>query len=244
MVDLRQQGSSKLIFPDNHRPDMEAIVVNTAGGITGGDRFDLQVHVAPNAALTLTTQAAERAYRAQTGELAHVTTRLDVAAGGSLQWLPQELILFERCALSRRLEVEVAPGARLLMVEPVVLGRAAMRETLQDVTYRDRIRITRGGRPLYIDGISLTGDAAAHMARAATGGGAGAMASVVVVAPDADTHLEPLRALLPARAGVSLFAPDLLVLRILAADSFDLRATLLPVLDHLSRNTLPLSWRL
>jgi len=249
IVDLRQSGSSKLIFPDTHRPDLEAVLVNTAGGITGGDRFDVQIGVTAGASLTVTTQAAERAYRAQTGEIAQVTTRLSVAAQARLHWLPQELILFERCALSRRLEIDLEPGAQLLMVEPVVLGRAAMGETLHDVQFRDRIRINRANAPIYIDGVDLRGDAAAQMARPATGGGAGAMASVVLASPDARGALAAVRPLLPQTlmresGGASLLAPDLLVIRLLAADSYLLRRSLLPLLDHLSRNTLPLSWRL
>jgi len=104
-------------------------LVNTAGGITGGDTFDLEIDVRDGAKLTLTTQAAERAYRAQNGEIGRVTTRLSVQNDSSMHWLPQELILFDRCALQRRLEVALAPKARLLMVEPVVFGRAAMPET-------------------------------------------------------------------------------------------------------------------
>ncbi len=242
--DLRQSGSLRLVFPRTHRPDAEAILVNTAGGITGGDQFSLDIEVQTGAALSMTTQAAERAYRAQSGEIARVTTDVSVHDGARLNWLPQELILFDRCALHRRLRVDLAPRARLLMVESVVFGRAAMRETLQDVTFQDRIRITREGRPLYIDGMDLHGDAAAHLARPAIANGAGAMASVVMVAPDAQGHLKTLRALLPQTAGASMLADDVLVIRQLARDSFDLRRNLIPILEHLSNNTLPNSWRL
>ena len=244
MRDLRQSGSLKLVFPQTHRKDAEVILVNTAGGITGGDQFDLDIDVQDGAKLTLTTQAAERAYRAQTGEVGHVTTRLSVASGGCLQWLPQELILFDRCALHRRLEISLAPQARLLMAEPVVFGRAAMPETLTDITFQDRIQIKRDGAPLYIDGMDLRANATDQLARRAIAGGAGAMASVVMVAPDAQTHLSAVRALLPVTAGASMLCDGVLVIRHLAADSFALRRRLIPVLEHLSNNTLPTSWRL
>lgn len=219
-------------------------MVNTAGGITGGDTFDLEIDVRDGAKLTLTTQAAERAYRAQNGEIGRVTTRLSVQNDSSMHWLPQELILFDRCALQRRLEVALAPKARLLMVEPVVFGRAAMPETLDDIFFQDRIKITQDGRPLYFDGMDLRGAATTHLASPAIAGGAGAMASVVMVAPEAEVLLPALRALLPASAGASMLAAGVLVLRLLAPDSFALRRTLIPALELLSYSTLPTSWRL
>ncbi len=220
------------------------ILVNTAGGITGGDRFDLDIEVLDGAKLTLTTQAAERAYRAQVGEVGRVATRLTVQDGGCLHWLPQELILYDRCALHRRLEISLAPQARFLMVEPLVFGRAAMPERLDDILFQDRIRIICDGRPLYVDGIDLSGNATDHLARPAIANGAGAMASVVFVAPDAEAHLPTLRALLPDSAGASMLSGGVLVVRHLAADSFELRRTLVPALEHLSNHTLPTSWRL
>lgn len=242
--DLRQAGSLKLVFPQTHRNDAEVILVNTAGGITGGDRYTLDIEVQQGAELTLTTQAAERAYRAQVGEVGSVTTRLSVQDGSCLHWLPQELILYDRCALRRRLEISLEPHARLLMVEPVVFGRAAMPEVLDDIMFQDRIKIIRDGKPLYIDGMDLRGNVAVHLARPTIANGAGAMASVVMVAPDAEAHLPTLRDLLPATAGASLLGHSVLVIRHLASDSFDLRRALIPVLEHLSNNTLPTSWRL
>ena len=234
----------KVVLPKVHRKDCEAILVNTAGGITGGDHLTFAARVAAGAQLTVTTQAAERAYRAQPGEVGRVETALTVADGGRLHWLPQELILFDRAALRRTLSIDLDPGGTLLMVEPVVFGRAAMGETLHDVTFHDRIQIRRAGAPVYLDGMQLTGDVAAHLQRSAIAAGAGAMASLVFVSPDAEAQLPKLRAMLPPTAGASLLAPDVLVLRQLAEDSFALRRSLIPVLDHLTNYTLPTSWRL
>jgi urease accessory protein len=244
LKDLRQSGSMKLVFPQSFTPDSEAILVNTAGGITGGDRFALDAQVGGGATLTITTQAAERAYRAQRGEIGRVTTRLSVGDDAYLKWLPQELILFERCALRRHLEINLRAHARLLMVEPVVFGRAAMPETLRDVMFQDRIKITCEGQPVYVDGMDLIGDATSHLARPAIANGAGAMASVVMVAPDVASQLKPVRALLPDTAGASLLSETTLVIRQLARDSYELRRSLIPILEHLSHNTLPTSWRL
>lgn len=244
LVRLRQSGATKLVLPRSFRPGMEAILVNTAGGITGGDQFDLDVEVGRGATLTLTTQAAERAYRAQPAETGTVTTRLRVAPGATMVWVPQELILFDRCALTRRLSIDLQQDARLLMVEPMIFGRQAMGETLRDIRFRDRIEITRDGTVLYVDGLVLRGDATAHLARPAVADGAGAMASVVFVCPSAESHLDAVRAMLPPRAGVTLLAENTLALRLLATDGYTLRQQLIPVLENLSGTPLPTSWRL
>ncbi|MEQ8896960.1 MAG: urease accessory protein UreD [Roseovarius sp.] len=240
---LRQSGAFKALFP---RPEhgLQAILINTSGGVTGGDRFHVTGHIGAHTHATLTTQAAERAYRAMPGEIGHMRSRLTVGAGATLHWLPQELILYNGCALDRRLEIDLAPDARLLMVEPVLFGRKAMGEALTTASFRDRIRITSAGRPLYLDGVSLTGDLAARLARASSGNGAAAMVSLLYVAPDAEAHLDPLRALLPETGGASLLAPDMLALRLTAPDGHALRTHLLPALDRLSGGALPTSWRL
>ena len=94
IASLRQAGSSKLVFPRGGA-GLQAVLVNTAGGITGGDRFALSATAGPGTQLTLTTQAAERAYGAQPDETGRVTNRLRVSEGAQLNWLPQETILFE-----------------------------------------------------------------------------------------------------------------------------------------------------
>lgn len=237
---LRSKGCLKALFP--HKADrVEAIVINTAGGLTGGDHLVIEAVAGAGSQLTLTTQAAERAYKA-TSDVARAQTRLQVAQGARLNWLPQELILFEQAALNRSLCVDMARDARLLMVEPVVFGRAAMGETLRHLSFRDRIEIRRDGAPLYLDAVRLEGDVTADMAR--LGQGAGAMASVVYVAPDAEAQLAPTRSYLPATGGASLVRQDVLVMRLLAGDSFELRRALLPILDRLSGDALPTSWRL
>lgn len=242
IADLRQSGAMKLLFPKPDSAALQAIVINTAGGVTGGDDFTLNACAEKDAFLTLTTQAAERAYCAQPDQVAEIRNRLMVSRGATLHWLPQETILYEACALQRQLAIDLDEGASLLLVEPLVFGRAAMGEVLRAINFKDRIEVRREGRPLYLDAISLQGDVTAHLASANTAGGAGALATVVYVAPDAEAHLPKLRALLPASGGASLIGADLLVARILAPDSFELRRSLIPILRQLSADALPRSW--
>lgn len=244
LADLRQAGSLKLVFPTARQHGKEAVIVNTAGGVTGGDRIDIAAELQDGSALTLTTQAAERAYLAQTGEVARVNTTITVGRGARLNWLPQELILFDGSALDRRLSIDLGDDARLLMVEPLVFGRAAMGERLSDITFNDRICIRRNGRPLYLDGASFGANVTSHLQRPAIAGGAGAMVSMVYVAPDAAAHLEAIRAMLPDTAGASLLHYDMIVMRLLATDGYEMRRSLIPILDILTENNLPTAWRL
>lgn len=241
---LTHSGSLKLVFPRVAEHALQAVTVNTAGGVTGGDRFALDVRAGAGTALTLTTQAAERAYRARPGDAAgRVETRLVVEDGAILSWLPQETILFDGCAFSRRLCVELASAGRFLMVEPLILGRAAMGEVVRTGFLDDRIEISRSGSPLYLDRIILDGDMAARMARPAQGGGAGAFASVIFVDPRASVHLEPLRAMLDGvTGGVSLLHEDVLVMRLVAPDGHLLRQALIPALTRLNGTPLPRPW--
>ena len=103
---LRQAGCAKALTPRHPEDDLLAVTINTAGGLTGGDRLDISGEAAAGARLTMTTQAAERAYRAQPNEIAAVNVRLTAATGGRIDWLPQETILFDDCALQRRIEVD------------------------------------------------------------------------------------------------------------------------------------------
>jgi len=239
---FRCQGASKVLFPQG-RPGLEAIVLNTSGGLTGGDRFSFDGAVGTEAWMTVTSQAAERGYRADTG-VARVTNHVRVAESGRLHWLPQELILFDGAALERRLTVDLSMRSELLLVEPVLFGRAAMGERIATLFFHDQVRICRDGLPLYTDAMRFGPEAPAQLAQLAGAKGSAAMANLVYVAPDAEARLTALRPMLPALAGASLLHPDLIAVRVLAEDGFALRQVLLPLLDMLSGGTLPISWRL
>jgi len=216
--------------------------VNTAGGITGGDAFRIEAVAGPETDLVLTTQAAERAYRAVGQDAGDIETVLRVEAAAKLAWVPQETILFEGSRFRRRMTVELADDAQFLFVEPLVLGRTSSQETLKEIRFSDRFNIMRGGVPLFSDAVDLAGDVTAQMV--ARAGSAGALASVVYVAPDAESCLDDVRALLSRSAGASLLGADLLHVRVLAEDSFVLRQSLMPVLERLRSAPLPRVWRI
>ena len=244
LKDLRQQGSYRAIFPRPIKGTIEAVIINTAGGITGGDKFATKVTAYDHAKVSVTTQAAERIYRAPNATAGSMQTRLEVKPNAQLYWLPQETILFEGSRLRRRLEVDVAQGAKFLMVEPLVFGREASGESLQSCSLDDSVCITCDEKPAYVDRIKLDGDVALILKRSAVADGLRTMASIVLFDKMAKAMIDGVRTLLPSSGGASLLADNILAMRLLCTDSFALRAALLPILTHLTQNAVPKNWRL
>ncbi|MGG7568421.1 urease accessory protein UreD [Rhodovulum sp. DZ06] len=244
LKDLRQAGCCKALLPMTAGPGLDAVLVNTAGGITGGDRILWGGAAAGGARLTLTTQACERGYRAQPGESGEVRAELSVADGGRIDWLPQETILFDHCALSRRFDAALEGDAALLACESVLFGRAAMGERLEAVEFTDAWRVRRDGKLVFADTLRLSGPDA--LGRAFCLDGAGACATILLAAPGAaDMERGAREALGDAPgAGLSLVADDILVARLLAPSGFALRRRMIPLLAALRGAPLPKVWTL
>jgi len=242
---LRQEGCLKARFPRiEHGAWAGAVTLNSSGGVVGGDVLDTTISAGPGTQATVASQAAERFYRALPGPApAQVSTALHVAPGASLEWLPQESILFDRCAVKRRLVVDLAGDAWFLGVEHLVFGRTAMGETVHEASFRDLIQVRRDGRLLLHDAIRLDGPAQSLLNRRATGGAAHGVATVVHVSPDAETRLDALReALAGYDAGASAW-DGLLIARIVAADGACLRAAVVAGLAALRTvRPLPRVW--
>lgn len=241
---LLQDGCAKIRLPVDHAAQgLEAVLINSSGGLTGGDRMAWRADAGPGTRLTLTTQACEKLYRAETGR-AEVETSLSVGPGARLDWLPQETILFDGAALSRRLEADLAADASLLVVEAVVLGRTAMEETVRQGELRDRWRIRREGRLVFADDLALAGPVAAMAARTPLLGGARAFASLLLADADAERALGPVRTAIGPLGGASAFDGKLFA-RIVAPDGLALRRALIPAIAALrGGRPCPRVWRL
>ena len=242
---LFQEGCAKIRLPRRFDGGMEAVLINTAGGLTGGDRIDWQLDAAAGTRLTATTQACERIYKASGESVATVETHIAVAPGARVDWLPQETILFDRAALARRLEVDLAGDAEFLAVEAVLLGRKAMGETVGQGLFRDRWRIRRDGRLIHAEEMRLEGAVAEISEARAVLSGARAFATVLFCGEAAEAQLEPARRLLSgADGGVSQWRGKL-VARLAAPDGFALRKMLVPLISHLhNRGSVPKVWTL
>lgn len=241
---LFQQGCAKAILPRVHGPVPEAVLVNTAGGVTGGDDIEWNLAAGAGAALVGTTQAAERVYRSS-GGAARVRTRLDLGPGATLDWLPQETILFDGGRLDRSIDIDMAPDARLVALETLVLGRAAMGETVTTGLVSDQWRLRRGGRLVHAEALRADGDLARAASGIATLAGGRALATILVAAPGAADRCETTRQLLIQEADVASGVstkPDLLMIRLLSDDPRPLRAALIRLLMTLRGTALPRVW--
>ena len=235
IVRLREAHAAKVRIPFGVP---EAILINTGGGLAGGDRFSFDITAEADTALTVTSQAAERVYRSL-GPAAQVSVTLTARDGASLMWLPQETILFDGAALSRTITADLAASARFLAVESVILGRAAMGETVLEAQLTDRWRIRQAGRLIFADDIAFAG---APPATPATLGTTRAFATVVLVAPEAEDLLDRVRAAIGDRGAASAWSGKL-VARLTATDGFDLRKSLIPALTALTGGGgLPKTW--
>lgn len=231
---LAQSGSAKVMLPSTHSPVPEAVFLNTAGGLTGGDVFEFSARV-EGGALSVTTQTAERAY-ASTGEPAEVFVELSAGPGACLHWLPQETILFNSSALRRRTRIEAAPGARILALETLVLGRGAMGEQITCLSLEDRREILREGAPIWVDALRLDETLIGEPAGLAD---ARAFTTLVLCAQDA----EDVAAALSLPDGLVMSAwNERLVLRGAFPDLWPLKAALAPVLRQLTGARLPRVW--
>ncbi|WP_409565659.1 urease accessory protein UreD [Methylobacterium sp. E-045] len=247
VADLSESGPLRLRLPRHPAGACEAVLLNTAGGIACGDGFRVEAEVGAGAHLVLTTTAAEKIYKSD-GVSSHVGTRAVLAGGARLDWLPQETILFERARLERRFEADLAPDARLLAFEAVVFGRTARHERLDSGLFRDAWRIRRGGRLAYAESLALDGPITALLERAALGGGARAMATLLDVSPDAEGRLEAFRSLVDTLAspGVDVAASAWnghLVARFLSSAPDAMRATAARVLVAYRGTPMPRVWQ-
>jgi urease accessory protein len=242
---LHQSGAAKVRLPKSEPGEPpQAVLINTAGGLTGGDRLLWDLSVSGAGRAVTTTQACEKVYRSSAGD-AEVAATLSIGEGARLDWLPQETILFDGARLSRRLEAELGAGATLLAVEATLFGRAARGERIRSGGFADRWRIRRQGRLVFADDLRFDwARDAGLLDRPAVLSGGAAAATVLLVAEEPERHLSALRAIIGDAGGASAWNGKLLA-RIVAEGGAALRRVLVPALvELLDGAALPKIWRM
>jgi urease accessory protein len=239
---VHESGSLRVRFPHRDGAVLDAVIVNTGGGMTGGDRFDLDINVGAGADVSVTTAAAEKIYRSL-GSDTTFDLNLTIGSGGRLAWLPQETILFDRARLRRKIDVDLAPRASLLLTEACIFGRSAMGETVRSGFFSDRWRVRVGGSLVFADAIRLDGAIVQSLAAPAVTAGGAAVASVLKV-PGTEECVAAVRAFQQDFAGeVGASAWNgLVAVRCVAADGAVLRHDLAKVLAALGSGPLPRLW--
>ena len=244
---LYQEGAAKIRLPDTDTGPLEAVLINTAGGLTGGDRLSWEVSVSEGARAVITTQACEKVYRALAG-CAEIDVRLTVGDGGFLSWLPQETIVFDRSTFSRTLDANLATGAEALIVEATIFGRSAMGERVAHGTFRDRWRIRRDGLLIHAEDFFVGPDIEATLGRRASAGGRIAMATLLLVSDRAEALLEAACRIVGGDGGASLWTvggSGKLLARLCAEDGYTLRKRLALLVELFNGHAgLPRLWSL
>lgn len=244
---LYQEGSAKIRMPRTAGDPLEAVLINTAGGLTGGDRLDWTIAVGEDASATVTTQACEKVYRASSG-IAEVGCRLSVASRGRLAWLPQETIVFDNSSFRRRIDVDLAEDGEALLVEAVLFGRRAMGESVRNARFADRWRVQRGSRLIHAEDFAIGPHAAGELASRAALAEAAGFATVALFAREAEAKLDAVRAIIGETGGASAWrvaGSGKLLARFVADDGYTLRKRLVPLIELLNGQAgLPKIWTL
>jgi urease accessory protein len=234
LADLYQRAPCRVLFPTTEADDpIQAVLLTTSGGLTGGDRTRVAVSVEPHARATVTTQAAEKIYRALpgTGD-AVVQVEMQVGDGAWAEWLAQETIVFEGSRLRRLFTADVATTGRLLAVESVVFGRTAMGECFDNGMLHDAWRISRAGRLVWADALHLDGDLKRLRAAPFGFGKSVACATIAYVGADASQQVGEARRLMSECAlpcgATSL--DGIMLVRIMADDASELRAAVMKLI--------------
>ncbi|MBX3523306.1 MAG: urease accessory protein UreD [Xanthobacteraceae bacterium] len=230
--DIAESGPLRVRFPRVREERLEAILINTAGGIVGGDKLEFHIETREDASLAITSQAAEKIYRSN-GLTSRISVSLKAEAGSELFWLPQETILFDRARVEREIEADVSSDGSLSICEAVVFGRDAMGEKVERGLLRDRWKVRRDGKLTFVDALTLDGDIKTTLNRRAAMNGKIAIATLICVSRDAAAKLDAVRDALTGEgieAGASAFE-GMLIARILAEESISLRAAVLSALE-------------
>lgn len=247
---LYQQGCSKIRLPRVHdlhsnRPRLQAVLINSSGGMTGGDRLNWHFGLSKDTNLSITTQACERIYKSSAGEaLSHIS--IEAGDNTSLAWLPQETILFDKGRFKRTMEANLSRSCEALFVEPVVFGRKAMNEVVSDGLFHDRWRIWHGGNLIHAEDFHMEGDINSALSSSGVADGNSSIATLLLIAPRAKGLLADIRkhinAAREAFGDVSFWDGKLLV-RLVAPSSFLLRQILMTLIKLMSNGSLlPRIW--
>ena len=238
---VHEAGSLRVRFPTAAPEMLEAVFINTAGGMTGGDDFSIGLSLDAGAQLLAGTAAAEKIYRS-TGADATFALAIDATAGSRCVWLPQETILFDRARLSRRIDVNLSADATLLMAEAIVFGRSAMGEAVEQGSLTDRWRIRRDGQLIFAENVHLDGAIAGKLAQPAIANGGVAIATVLAI-PGDEQMISAVRDCgesFTGEVGISAWN-GIAVARLCAPDGATLRHDLALLLSSLDV-TMPRHW--
>lgn len=200
------------------------IIVHPPGGIAGGDRLDISAHVGADAWAQLTSPGAAKWYRA--AGPAYQQLHLTVDAGATLEWLPQESIVFSAAQAELTTRIELHGNARLLYWDMVALGRPASGERFERGHFQSQVEIRRDGQLLWHERQRITGNDGLLDSPIGLDGKT-VFATLLVTGEASSERLEACRTLQHPVRGDLTQLPGLLVARCLADEALQARAWLI-----------------
>jgi urease accessory protein len=200
------------------------IIVHPPGGIAGGDRLDISATVGANAWAQLTSPGAAKWYRAAGPAYQHL--RLRVEAGATLEWLPQETIVYAAAQAELTTDIDLLGDAKLLYWDIVALGRPASGERFDAGHFQAQLNIRRDGQLLWHERQRVVGDDG--LLDSPIGLDGKPVFATLLISGEIDNDLlERCRNLVTPVRGDLTQLPGLLVARGLASEALHARAWLI-----------------
>ena len=240
---LYQSGSAKLMLPKTYGEMKEVVLLNTSGGITGGDQFDVTME-AEDCAILATTQTAERLYRSNT-KPAKINIMLKATKGATFHWLPQETIVFDGAEVDRTIRLDMTLDSTCLLAETIILGRQAMGEEIKDCHFTDQWRLYRDGKLFHAEALRITGDVKEQIAATAGGNNARLLSTIIYAGKDAEEKKGVIRPWLEKASSCTAAScwDDRLVIRILSPHAQSGRSDINHLLQVIRNQPLPRVWQ-
>lgn len=240
-----QLGSAKIFLPKTYAATREAVLVNTAGGLAGGDKFDVKLTAGGDTHLTVSTQTAERVYRALGRDTAKMKIEITLTGPANLHWLPQETIMFDGAGFSRHLNVKMDESASFLASEMLVFGRTAMLETVNQGHVIDQWRIWRGDKLIHAEALRLEGEIGSKLDHLASASGSVSLATTIFIGEGTENKATAARAFFQSyhdvKTAVSAWDGKLVV-RSISGDTARLKKILARFMFHLRQIENPRVW--
>ena len=247
LCDLYQSGSAKLILPKNHQQIPEAVLINTAGGIADGDILHYNISLHDKCSLTVTSQTAERVYGAVNEKPANMTINLLLGEDCLLQWLPQEMILFNQSRIKRYLNIAMHPTSRLIMCESVIFGRHLMNERVKNCFFMDNWKINMDNQPKHYECVHINDNIDEILNAKAGLNHHQCYMTLLYIGADLEKFITPLDNFYSKTPQDTLklgysYWQNKLIIRILANDGFILKTKLTQILHDILAIETPKSW--
>jgi urease accessory protein len=239
-----QSGSAKVFYHKHKQPIKELVLVNTAGGLTSGDKFNYDIDIIKNSNTFVTTQTAERVYKGLEDN-AKININLKVDNSSKLFWIPQELILFNLCNFTRNIEVKIQPKSNFLMAESMIFGRTAMGEILEKGFIKDNWKIFLNEKLIHAEAICLSDNIKDNLSNIASAQDGVAVSNIFIYGKSFLSKQNEITTLIKNSEDVLLSHSiwnDKILVRIVAKDAFNLKKIQKELILIFSDNVLPKVW--